>query len=318
MIEGIPKISVIIICYNQEKVISRTLDSLLSQKDYIYEICVSDDCSKDRTWDVLQDYSLRYPGLFVLNRNEVNIGIFENIEKTWTMPSGEVIYRVAGDDECGAGWLKRVCDFISEKSIDYKRDLFCIYGDYKVLYPNKDSFIFKNDAITTGIDAVRLSIRGIIGNRSACFSRKLYDRYEKVSQGRSFIPESAQDRQLQLFAERNYYLPFVGNIYYAQIGINVHFNPKIQEEREYVEDYARKFIESHGFSFPRKDLFFIRYKTEKAKSYKDRSIKHRLLVAWLYIKSIDPKLGFRQMRFKRYLFAIFRRFPHNKPLSWEL
>ena len=104
MIDGIPKISVLVITYNQEDVIRRAIDSLLVQKDYIYEICVSDDCSKDRTWNILKEYSEKYPGLFVLNRNNPNIGIFENIEKTWTMPTGEIIYQLSGDDACGEGW----------------------------------------------------------------------------------------------------------------------------------------------------------------------------------------------------------------------
>ena len=64
-------------------------------------------------------------------------------------------------------------DFIQVNGIDYKNELFCIYGDYRVLYPNGDSFVFKNDSVTKGIDPMRLSIRGIIGNRSSCFSSKV-------------------------------------------------------------------------------------------------------------------------------------------------
>ena len=142
MIKGIPKISVIVITYKQEELIKRAINSLLSQKDYIYEICVSDDCSPDHTWDVLQEYDKQYPGLFVLNRNEPNVGIFENIERTWSMPTGDIIYRLAGDDECGEDWFKTVVDFIQENRIDYKSELFCIYGNYKNVYPNGDSYIF--------------------------------------------------------------------------------------------------------------------------------------------------------------------------------
>ena len=53
-----PRFSVIIITYNQEDVIARTLESLLSQ-EHLYEICVSDDCSSDRTWEILNEYSSR-------------------------------------------------------------------------------------------------------------------------------------------------------------------------------------------------------------------------------------------------------------------
>lgn len=318
MIQGIPKISVLVICYNQENVIARAIDSLLAQKEYIYEICVSDDCSIDNTWNILQEYSARYPGLFVLNHNEPNVGIFENVEKTWTMPSGDIVYRLAGDDECGEGWLQMVVEYIQKNNIDYMNELFCIYGDYKVIYPKGDSFIFRNSAITKDVNPLRLSIRGLIGNRSACFSRKLYDKYKIVSQGRSYLPESAQDRQLQLFSEKNYYISFVGNKYYAQIGVNVHFNTKTLEEREHVEEYARNFIENHGYKFNHKDIIYFRYKTEEAKLYRDKSFKHRLLIVWLFLKSFDWTLGFKQLRFKRHLFALFRRIPHKKPLSWEL
>ena len=318
MIEGIPRISVLIVCYKQERLIKRAIESLLSQKDYIYEICVSDDCSPDGTWSVLQDYSQDHPGLFKLNRNEPNLGIFENIEKTWEMPTGDLVYRVAGDDECGEGWFKTVIDFIKTKGIDYKKELFCIYGDYECVYPNGDSFVFKNDAINTGIDPIRLSIRGIIGNRSACFSRKVLQKYEKVSQGRSYLPESAQDRQLQLFTGKSYYIPYVGNKYYTQIGVNIQFNAKRLEEREYVEEYAKSFIESHGYVFQKKDIEFFKYKTEKAKLYKDFSLKHRLIIWRLFWKSYDLSIGLKQIKPKRYLFALFRRLPHSKPLRWTL
>ena len=90
--------------------------SLLCQ-EHLYEICVSDDCSSDRTWEILNEYSSRYPGLFKLNRNDPNLGIFANEEKTWEMPTGDIIYRIAGDDMCCEGYFKAVVDFISEKGI---------------------------------------------------------------------------------------------------------------------------------------------------------------------------------------------------------
>ena len=141
MIESIPRISVLIITYKQEKIIRRTLDSLISQRDYLYEICVSDDCSPDATWDILQDYSNKYPGLFKLNRNKENLMIFENIEKTWEMPTGDIIYQLAGDDTCGENYFQEIINFIYNNNIDYRNELFCIYGDYKCLYPNGDYFI---------------------------------------------------------------------------------------------------------------------------------------------------------------------------------
>ena len=110
----------------------------------------------------------------------------------------------------------------------------------------------------------------------------------------------------------------VGNIYYAQIGVNVRFDYKRREERELVEEYAREFIESNGYYFPDKDIYYFRYKTEKAKSYRDNSFKHKLLICWLFLKSFDIHLGMKQIRPKRVIFALLRRLPHRKPLSWVI
>ena len=139
MIEGIPRISVLVITYRQEGIVGRTLDSLLAQKDYLYEICVSDDCSPDHTWDVLLDYQKRYPDIIKLHRNEPNVGIFENTEQSWTMATGDVVNTIAGDDTTPDGWYKAVVEFIQQNNIDYKNELFCIYGDFKCIYPNGDS-----------------------------------------------------------------------------------------------------------------------------------------------------------------------------------
>lgn len=315
MIQGIPKISVSVICYNQEKVITRAIDSLLTQKDYIYEICVSDDCSNDKTWEILQEYSANHPGLFVLNRNEPNVGIFENIEKSWQMPSGDVIYRLAGDDECGEGWLKKVVDFIIENHIDIQNDAFTIYGDYKAIYPNGDYYIKRNAAINSGISPLRLSYRGIIGNRSACLSKNVLKQYKKVSKGRSYIAESAIDRQLQMFTKDSYYIPHIGNIYYANIGVSGNMAKKDCVERREVEEYAMKVAEEAGITVCKKDLCYADYRIKFYTFHQYRSIKNFLKMIMPYIKSLDWSLGKYNFNIKRLWFAMRKRLPHRKPIK---
>ena len=197
MIEGIPKISVLVITYKQEDIVGRTLDSLISQRDYLYEICISDDCSPDGTWDVLQDYQKRYPDLIKLHRQDPNVGIFENTEYSWTMPTGDIINEIAGDDTTPEGWYKAVIDYIIKKNIDYKNELFCVYGDFAAIYPNGDSMLFRQNAVLKKPnDALRMAIRGIIGGRGCCYSVKILHKFEKVSQGRSHIAEMFVSTQL--------------------------------------------------------------------------------------------------------------------------
>ena len=314
MIEGIPKVSVLIICYNQEKVISRAIDSLLAQRDYIYEICVSDDCSNDRTWEILQEYSTQYPGFFVLNRNASNIGIFENIEKTWTMPSGDLVYSLSGDDECPEGWFAEVLNYVMYNNINSQNERFVIYGDYQCMYPSGDSFVFSNKHILSRLDPVRLSLRGKIGNRSAVCSRSVIDSYKKVSRGKSYIAECAQDLQLQLFAKDVYYIPYIGNIYYTRIGVSINMDSSKLKEREELYNYAMKILIENGYSPKKKDLAYVRLQNLKASSYRKKSIGHYWKIIIMFVKSFDFTLTLRFFSFKRYYFALKMRLPHKRPL----
>ncbi len=307
MIEGIPRISVYIITYNQEKVIHRTLASVLSQIDFVYEICVSDDHSTDKTWEILLDYSRRYPGLFKLNRNDPNLGIFENTEKVWTMPTGDIVHDLAGDDCVGDGWFKKVIDYISENNIDYKNELFCIYGDFKAIYPNGDSFIQTNKALLTGQSPLKLCIRGIICNRSTCYSVKLLRRFVKVSQGRSYIAEGAQDRQLQVWSEKNYYVPGVGNVYNTGIGVSTKITGERKEAHLARWDYLQTCLNNWGVNLEKKDKEFIEFRKSIEKGSKISAFFH-------FIKSFDISLGLMNFQFRRMIFAIIRRLPHKKPI----
>lgn len=315
MIEGIPKISVLIICYKQEELIRRALNSLLEQKDYIYEICVSDDCSPDNTWDVLLDYQRQYPELIKLHRNEPNVGIFENIEQSWTMPTGEVIYQMAGDDEAVVGYFESIVRFIQDKQIDYKNELFCIYGDFMVKYPNGDSIVYRNKAIEKyPNEALRLAIRSIITNRSTCYSAKILKLFDRVSQGRSHKVEHIQDRQIQINATNNYYINMVGNIYYAGVGVSAHLDENTRKERSEIWPFTFDYLKKKGITLCDKDLSLGDYNVAFNEFRQHRSLSGYLKLRRCRIKCKEPRYKGLGIGKRLYVFAILRRLPHKKPI----
>lgn len=297
MLPDIPKISVLMISYNQEQVVGRALDSLLSQKDYLFEICINDDCSTDDTYNVLLEYQNRYPDLVKPVRNPHNLGIFQNVEARWERPTGDIIYNMSGDDEAGEDYFRQVLEFIKEKQIDYKNELFCIYGDYKEIEPDGSSIVYSNKLVE-GRDALKLKVRKLLSNRSACFSKKVLDKFEKVSEGRSFNAELVQDVQLALFTEKNYYIPIVGNIYYAGIGVSTRMNKKERHDN-IMEGYRRfvEFITAHGYIFDKKDLAFIEFMKAYRSKNKKQALKH-------YLASIDLSLGMKGLGLDRVLYVL--------------
>ena len=308
MLENIPKISVLVICYKQENVIRRAMDSLIAQKDYIYEICINDDKSPDKTWEILLEYQAKYPDLVKPVRNEPNLGIFQNIEATWKRPMGDMIYQLSGDDECGKDYFKHVVEFVLEKGIDYKNQAFCVYGDYVQINKNGQSIRYKNELIHPNV--IKLKLRKLLSNRSACFSRKVLGSFVPISEGRSYMIEAAQDIELQVFSKYNYYVPFIGNIYYAEIGVRA--SDQLKNERKQAIDVVfRKvleFLRKNGIKSDKSDLNFVKYYI----AYKQG---RTLLAFYYYVKGIDFKLGKKGVQLERIAFVLknkFSRLFHDK------
>lgn len=292
------------------------MNSLLSQRDYLYEICVSDDCSPDNTWQVLLDYKKKYPDLVKLNRNEPNVGIFENIEKTWEMPTGDLIYHLSGDDECGEGWLSTIVEYIQKNRIDYKNERACIYGDYKAIYPNGDSMIFRNNLVQDYKDALYLFLRTSIGLRSVCYSIGILKRFEKVSQGRSHVAETAQEVQIPLNTQKNYYIPFVGNVYYTSIGVSTKTSSdSFFGERQQIVPYALSFLEKKGVKVDPKFAVYNKANLAEKEYHNKRTLKNLLKTVFYKFRSYDHRIGLKSIGFMQAVFAFRRRLPHSKPIT---
>lgn len=303
-----PKISVVIVTYKQENYISRAIESVLSQKDYVYEICICDDCSPDSTWDIVQRYAAAFPGLFRLHRNIKNLGIFENIEMSWSLPTGDLIYRVAGDDACGEGWLKEVTEYIQNNNIDYKNERICVYGDYAGINLEGLKRIHHNNMSVLGKNMMSLSLRGLVGNRSACYSKSILDCFFKVSQGRSHIAESAIDRQLQLFTEENYYIPMIGNIYYTGIGISTKIaKGETFNERKQINPYLVQTFADKGYTPSKADLRYMAYDDAFMDFLGNKSLKNALKLFWKWIMSYDPQIGIRSLNIQFFTSHLLRR-----------
>lgn len=92
-------ISVYILTYYHERYIAQALESVLAQKTkYSYEIVISDDCSKDRTLEIVREYQRKYPDVIRVLANETNIGIPQNIYQARCSCRGRYIVNLSGDD----------------------------------------------------------------------------------------------------------------------------------------------------------------------------------------------------------------------------
>lgn len=95
-----PLVSLCIYTYKQENFVLETLKAAVAQDYPNLEIIVSDDCSPDDTFRVIQDFADNYhgPHTLIINRNSKNLGIGGNVMKLFSMSHGDYIVNNCGDD----------------------------------------------------------------------------------------------------------------------------------------------------------------------------------------------------------------------------
>lgn len=95
-----PLVSVIIFTYNQEQFITQTLEGAFSQTYSPLEIIISDDCSTDNNFILIQEEVAKYKGphKIVLNRNQTNLGIGDHVSYGLNLTKGKLIVIMGGDD----------------------------------------------------------------------------------------------------------------------------------------------------------------------------------------------------------------------------
>lgn len=93
------KVSVWMSAYNHQDYIEQCLDSVLNQKtNFEFDIVLGEDCSADRTREIVIDYKKKYPDKFKLYLPEKNIGMMAMDLATWRMCTGEYVALLNGDD----------------------------------------------------------------------------------------------------------------------------------------------------------------------------------------------------------------------------
>lgn len=95
-----PLVSFVLIAYNQEKFIREAINGALSQTYEPMELVLSDDCSSDRTFEIMKEMAAAYTGphRIVLNRNAKNLGIGTHFQQAVALSGGRWIVAAAGDD----------------------------------------------------------------------------------------------------------------------------------------------------------------------------------------------------------------------------
>jgi glycosyltransferase involved in cell wall biosynthesis len=94
-----PRVSVAMITYNHEKYIEQSVKSVMMQQaDFPFELVLSDDCSTDRTREIVVGLQKQYPSQIRLLLPDRNLGARNNWLQNLNACDGEFIALLEGDD----------------------------------------------------------------------------------------------------------------------------------------------------------------------------------------------------------------------------
>lgn len=241
------KLSVIMPVYNVESTIELALNSILMQVvDFEYEIIAVDDCSTDKTLEILENYAQKFPQIKIIRHKENqgnSVAFYDALSKS----CGDYFCVLDGDDYYTVkNKLQKQVDFLdSDKNEDY------VAVTHKYLRVNNEGKIRKDRQLTLKerehdyYDFLRQNFyyhtatymyRNIFrGNVPECFKEEIM----RGDNPRTFMHVSTTKGKVK-------FLDFVGSVYsYSEGGIWSKMTPEAQKLRNIrMFEYQKKSLHS--------------------------------------------------------------------------
>ena len=107
-----PLVTMVVTGYRQEHLVRHAVASAFAQTYQPLEIILSDDCSPDGTFRVMEEMAAAYDGPHTvrLNRNPVNLGLVGHCNHLWQLSTGTLLTSCAGDDIAEPNKVERLVE----------------------------------------------------------------------------------------------------------------------------------------------------------------------------------------------------------------
>ncbi|WP_034467808.1 glycosyltransferase family 2 protein [Butyrivibrio proteoclasticus] len=161
-----PLFTIITVCYNSEKTIERTIQSVLNQTNKDYEYLIIDGASTDGTLDIVRKYKARFDGRLKLISEKDN-GIYDAMNKGIQKASGTLIGIVNSDD------------YLEEDALDNIANAYDGY-DYEILYGMLRT-VRNGQEVQVYIKNHELIDEDMIAHPSCFVTKKIYDAFGMYS-----------------------------------------------------------------------------------------------------------------------------------------
>ena len=154
-----------VLTYNHEKFIRKTLDSILSQQvNFKFEVLVGDDASPDATAEIIKEYYAKYPDIIVPMLHEKNLGGFgkNNTLAALAIAQGKYIAPMDGDDYWTSDQkLQKMVDFL-----DQSQDFVACFHNAEIIF---DDDSHPNQFVNSADQKEIITVEDFIGEEEIWF-----------------------------------------------------------------------------------------------------------------------------------------------------
>lgn len=232
-----PKVSILCVTYNHVGMLSKAIDSFLSQKtDFDTEIIIHDDSSTDGTQQIIKQYLQKYPTIIkpiYEELNQVSQGKTRFLDKMFRMSTGEYIALCDGDDY----WtddrkLQKQVDFL-----DNNKNYALSFHTTSVLQDGKEIAVFPD------VEDKRFTLGRLIDVNYIQTNTVVYRRQDYSSLACEAIPN---DWYLHLFHARFGKIGFIDEVMAAyRLHTNGIWQRNSKEEHEFWVKYGSNHLQMH-------------------------------------------------------------------------
>ena len=204
-------VSIIMGAYNCEKTVGKCIESVINQTYTNWEFVICDDCSTDRTLDVLKKYAKEDSRIKVI-KNKKNSKLAYSLNHCLKYCKGVYIARMDADDECVPKRLEKQVLFL-----DIHRDTDVVGSAAKIFDGEKITGIRKLKEIPTKKDVLK---GPTFMHPTIMMRKKVYDALEGYTVANRTIRGQDWDLWFRFFAKgyKGYNLQEPLLIYHESVG----------------------------------------------------------------------------------------------------
>lgn len=177
-------ISVVVVAYNAEDYIEKALNSIKNQTYKNIELIITDDCSKDRTYELCKAWIQKNKNRFIstkLVHTKQNSGVVVNLNNGCKLVTGDWVKILSGDDLLPEDCLELYMKYVIENNIDMiccSRSISFVEqnGDIRFVDSKPDPYTKKVFSMSSHMQYKKMLMEYVILLPTTAFiAKKLYE-----------------------------------------------------------------------------------------------------------------------------------------------